>query len=79
MFTNLIIGSTVAVPGRDALGLGRRLALDTGARPAVIYVRPDRALGVEAFDDKVDRILDEAHTCWPTCLAPASGARPGRR
>ena len=68
MPANLIIGFDGSLAGRDAVALGRRLALATGARPTVIYVcspSPTTAEIPEVPDDwswgaSVDTTLDEA-------------------
>jgi nucleotide-binding universal stress UspA family protein len=55
MFSDLIIGFDGSGPARDALALARRLALEAGVRPAVIYV-PPTALTAEPIGDKVDGV-----------------------
>jgi nucleotide-binding universal stress UspA family protein len=74
MFNDLIVGFDGSAGARDALAFARLLALDTAARPAVIYVRP----GAETTGDDVSHVLDEARRL----LADAPGASvrcvPGR-
>jgi len=69
MYSDLIIGFDGSDAGRDALALGRRLALTTGARPTVVYVHSYMALTPDVREtghdigwaEAADRILDEAH------------------
>jgi nucleotide-binding universal stress UspA family protein len=68
MHASLIIGVDGSVAGRDAVALGRRLALATGARPTVIYVRSPRPTTAEipavpddwSWGASVATTLDEA-------------------
>jgi nucleotide-binding universal stress UspA family protein len=68
MYSDLIIGYDGTAAGRDALAFARRLALATGARPMVVYVRPSLIVpeetsdGREAimWDSTVAIVLDEA-------------------
>ena len=68
MHANLIIGFDGSLAGRDAVALGRRLALATGARPTVIYVRSPRPTTAEipevpddwSWGASVATTLDEA-------------------
>jgi nucleotide-binding universal stress UspA family protein len=66
MFTDLIVGFDGSPASRDALALARRLALDTTARAAVVYVRT----AGETTGDDVFHVLDEARRL----LADAPGA-----
>lgn len=76
MRTDLVIGFTGSPAGRDAVALGRRLALATGARPTVVHVRPPKPVDVNAPDGwswgaSVAATLDEARPL----LADVPGAR----
>jgi nucleotide-binding universal stress UspA family protein len=62
MYSDLVIGFDGSAPARDGLILGRRLALATGARPTVLYVRPYTALTAPVAD------VDEDYT-WAACAA----------
>jgi nucleotide-binding universal stress UspA family protein len=85
MFSDLIIGFDGSPPARDALALARRMALATGARPAVIYVRPHAALSAApidgvadpAWEQDVDRVLDEARTVLGDVTGASFQASPG--
>ena len=54
MYSDLIIGFDGSPPAYDALAFGRRLALATGARPCVLYVRPYAPLSLDVADDAED-------------------------
>jgi nucleotide-binding universal stress UspA family protein len=79
MPADLIIGFTGSPAGRDAVALGRRLALAGGARPTVVHVRPPRPPSVEvtelpdawSWGASVAATLDEARGL----LADVPGAR----
>lgn len=68
MYRDLIIGYDGSDAGRDALALGRRLALATGARATVVFARSYAALMADvqdsgedlAWNEAAHRILDEA-------------------
>jgi nucleotide-binding universal stress UspA family protein len=68
MYSDLIIGYDGTAAGRDALAFARRLALATGARPVVLYVRPSVLVPEETsdgsegivWDSTVAIVLDEA-------------------
>jgi nucleotide-binding universal stress UspA family protein len=88
MFSDLIIGFDGSASARDALALARRLALPTGARPTVIYVRPYTALSAEPFDGtpdegdltweaEVSRVLDEARALIGDVPGASFQASPG--
>jgi len=70
MYRDLIIGFDGSRGGRDALALGRRLALATGARPTVVCVRSFVALTAEipavaedySWGASVALTLDEARS-----------------
>jgi nucleotide-binding universal stress UspA family protein len=51
MYRDLIIGFDDSLPARDAVALGRRLALATGARPMVLYASPSAGAGDDFADD----------------------------
>ena len=44
MYSDVVIGFDGSAPARDAVALGRRLALAPGARPMVLHVRSYTAL-----------------------------------
>jgi len=69
MYSDIIIGFDGSAPGRDALALGRRLALVTGASATVVCVHPYQAHTADVTADAAvelswrrgaERILDEA-------------------
>ena len=68
MYTDIIIGFDGSPAGHDALALGRRLALATGASTTVVCVHPVRPLTANVTDAAVglsgregaERALDEA-------------------
>jgi nucleotide-binding universal stress UspA family protein len=70
MPADLIVGFEGTPAGRDAVALGRRLALATGARPTVVYVRSPKPLTTEipavaedySWGASVARTLDEARS-----------------
>src|SRR4051794_23474195 len=51
MYTDVITGFDGSAAGRDALALGRRLALTTGASTTVVCVHPYKALTAEVAAD----------------------------
>jgi nucleotide-binding universal stress UspA family protein len=79
MYRDLIIGFDGSAAGRDAVALGRRLALGTGARPTVVYVRSNVAITGDISDVPADdswgarvaQTLDEARSI----LADVPGAQ----
>ena len=85
MFSDLIIGFDGSPPARDALALARRMALSTGAHPAVVYVRPYTALCAEpidgaadpVWDREVDRVLGEARAALGDVIGATFRASPG--
>jgi nucleotide-binding universal stress UspA family protein len=54
MYSDLIIGFDGSPEARDALAFARRLALATGARPTVLYVRSHKLPGAEGARDADD-------------------------
>ncbi len=69
MYTDIIIGFDGSPAGRDALALGRRLALTTGASTTVVCVHPYQPLTADVTADAAvelswrkgaERTLDEA-------------------
>jgi nucleotide-binding universal stress UspA family protein len=69
MYTDIIIGFDGSAPGRDALALGRRLALSTSATTTVVCVHPYEAPPADVYADSAvelswrrgaERILDTA-------------------
>jgi len=69
MYTDIIIGFDGSPAGHDALALGRRLALTTGASTTVVYVHPYQPLTANVTADaavelswrkRAERALDEA-------------------
>jgi nucleotide-binding universal stress UspA family protein len=86
MPTDLIIGFTGSPAGRDAVALGRRLALATGARPTVVHVRPPRPPGGEvtavpegwSWGASVAATLDEARPLLAAVAADEASVRVER-
>ena len=64
MYRDLIIGFDGSLPARDALAIGRRLALATGARPIVVTVLEPTTTEPDdpAWDASVGLTLDAART-----------------
>jgi len=69
MYTDVIIGFDGSTAGHDALALGRRLALTTGASTTVVCVHPYQALTTAVLADRAvelswrkgaELVLDEA-------------------
>jgi nucleotide-binding universal stress UspA family protein len=54
VYSDLVIGFNDSPAARDALVFARRLALATGARPMVLYVRPSTGLSAEVTADSDD-------------------------
>jgi hypothetical protein len=54
VYSDLVVGFNDSPAARDALVFARRLALATGARPMVLYVRPSTALSAEVTADSDD-------------------------
>ena len=86
MYSDVVIGFDGSAPARDAVALGRRLALATGARPMVLHVRSYTALTPApeggAHEDptwgvSAERTLDEARAIIADVPGATFAAVPG--